>query len=77
MEVNSEHMNFDSTTERIMPTITLDRPPTQAEHDAVALASQQPCECEGDRPADATCKPCAARSVLNGVVTLAGTLKDT
>lgn len=65
-----------------MANIKLKRAPSRRDHDLVSLAAQKPCECtkpmeenlkHGD---EAICKPCAARQVLNGIVSLAETLNQ-
>lgn len=57
-------------------TIKLKRAPSRRDHDLVSLAAQQPCECKPKIKEDLKhgdeeiCKPCAARQVLNGIVSL-------
>lgn len=65
------------------PTVDLIRMPTREDYLAIVNISEEPCECgpevkamlkEASAAKQIMCKPCAARQVLNGVVTLSENL---
>lgn len=58
-----------------MTNIKLKRAPVRRDYDIVSLAAQMNCECteemfKNKSLEDEVCKPCGARQVLNGIVSL-------
>lgn len=62
-------------------TIRLVKTPSIEDYESILFTAQLPCECTAKMKmkkakGDVTCKRCAARSILNGIITLAETLRE-
>ena len=74
-ETPDEDDDLECREGRLLMT-KLERQPTTDEVEAIQLTASKPCDCSADMKVGVYCKPCAARSVLNGIVTLAPILAE-